>query len=95
MTTTLATIISLVLGLGAAASTTSPTEPTALRGHNLNHNQTLVRDEVALQRSNTSNFQLTTTQTLGPLVLQLFSGFVCSPIVCGSNHNETVVRDDR
>jgi hypothetical protein len=77
------------LGIG---TTNSPS------GHNLNHNETLVRD---------TEFKISIGGGCSPIVcgsnhneslvrdnkFKTSIGGNCSPLVCGSNHNETLVRD--
>ena len=64
----------------------------------LNHNETLVRDATASQWEGEWRLWLTSEQVFAdvPLVSALLSyrsSFGCSPTVCGTNHNETLIRD--
>ena len=99
---TIATIFSLLLALATAGDASKHqagvSSPAAIRGHNLNHNETLVRDAAPLQRTDDWSLWLSSEQAFDPasLFIQFLSyraGGQCSPMVCGSNHNETFVRD--
>jgi hypothetical protein len=62
-----------------------------------NHNETLVRDAVPSQPDELSLW-LSGEQAFSaaPLLSQFLiyrAGGQCSPLICGSNHNETLVRD--
>ncbi len=61
-----------------------------------NHNETLVRDTALVQQSNDWSLWMS-SESFAASVLMQFSmyrgGPGCSPWVCGSNHNETLVRD--
>jgi len=61
-----------------------------------NHNETLMRD--AASESNEWNLEVSSEQPSGEArllftLLSYHSGFGCSPWICGSNHNETLLRD--
>ncbi len=61
-----------------------------------NHNETLVRDRPLSQQSDTWNFFRSGAQAFAaPLFTFSFyrAGLGCSPWICGSNHNETLVCD--
>lgn len=67
-------------------------------GHNLNHNETIVRDPAPDQQTNSWSVLLNgePAVTVGPLLSQFLFyrvGAGCSPWVCGSNHNETLVHE--
>jgi len=68
---------------------------TSVRGQNLNHNETLVRDTTLSQLAEDSSVFLSGEQSFALLIQFSFyrAGLGCSPWVCGSNHNETLVRD--
>jgi hypothetical protein len=98
--------IALILALALAAtgsSTRYPADvrnsPAAVPGHNLNHNETLVRDTTLTQRADDWSLWLSVEQAFA--VAQRFIPFPiyqpriagCGPWGCGQNHNETLVRD--
>jgi len=88
--TILATILSLVL-VTAAASSNSSTALPAPPGHNLNHNETFVRDTTGKSPADVQSVDY-----IRPGLIQLaYSGLTCSPWICGSNHNETLLPDNR
>ena len=95
--TFIATILSLVLAAATAGNTTgnnSPSDRPAPPGVNLNHNETFVHD-TAQQGPNPRSFWLIPDQaaTVAPVLIQLsYIGAQCSLFVCGSNHNETLLR---
>jgi hypothetical protein len=97
---TIATIFSLLLALATAGDATRHqarvSDSTAIRGQNLNHNETMVRDTTLNQRTEDWSLWLSGEQAFAPVSLLVqFSfyrpGLVCPPIMC--NHNETLVRD--
>ena len=70
----------------------------AVRGNNLNHNETLVHDEATPPRADDWSLWLGSEQSFAaaPLLTRFLfyrAGASCSPLICGSNHNETLVRD--
>jgi hypothetical protein len=77
------------LGVGTG-TVNSPT------GVNLNHNETLVRDTVSIQPASEQNAWNDGEQSFSTSLLLSFLtyriGGVCSPMVCGANHSETLVR---
>jgi hypothetical protein len=63
-------------------------------GHNLNHNETLVRDLAPNQLAIEGNLSMGSQQEFADTRLFLLflanrTGLTCLPLVCGSNHNET------
>lgn len=68
-----------------------------VRGHNLNHNETLVRDATLSQPVDGRSSRRAGEQSFAARLLTLFSfyrpGAGCSKWVCGTNHNETLFRD--
>ena len=63
-----------------------------------NHNETFVRDTAGSQMPTGRSLRLTSAQAVAvaPILIQLTQvGLGCSPLVCGSNHNETLLRDAR
>lgn len=99
---TIATIFSLLLALATAGDAAKhqagvSDSPAGIRGSNLNHNETLVRDTALVQQSNDWSLWMSDERSFAASVLIQFSmyrpGPGCSPWVCGSNHNETLVRD--
>ncbi|MBA3354699.1 MAG: hypothetical protein H0U18_01920 [Pyrinomonadaceae bacterium] len=78
---TIATIFSLLLALATAGDAAryqaGVNDSPAVRGSNLNHNETLVRD---------------TTGSIKLKATKIGAG-VCPKWVCGANPNETLVRD--
>jgi len=62
-----------------------------------NHNETLVRDATASPADKwlpwVNNERLFAEIPLFFTLMTYRSGFGCSPTVCGTNHNETLVRD--
>ena len=91
--TILGTIVSLLLATAALSSTrtNSATEKPAPPGHNLNHNETLLRE---ISEKSPPDVQALDYIRTG-LVRLVYSGFGCSPTVCGTNHNETLLRNER
>ena len=97
--------IALILALALAAIGSSTRDqadvsnrPAEVRGLNLNHNETLVRDAAPPQRADDWSLWLSAEQAFATtsLLSQFLSyrdGASCSPWVCGANHNETLVRD--
>jgi hypothetical protein len=66
-------------------------------GHNLNHNETLVGDTVSIKPASEQNAWTDGEQSFSTSLLLSFLtyrvGAGCSPMVCGSNHNETMISD--
>jgi hypothetical protein len=97
--------LALILALALAATGISTSyqadvnnSSPAVRGNNLNHNETLVHDEATPQRAEDWSVWLSGEQSFAaaPLLTQFLfyrAGASCSPWICGSNHNETLVRD--
>ena len=71
---------------------------TGTRGHNLNHSETLVRDAAPGQRAEVWSLWTSVGQAFADAShifpsLIYRAGVPCSPMVCGMNHSETLVRD--
>ncbi|MCM3871628.1 MAG: hypothetical protein ND895_13175 [Pyrinomonadaceae bacterium] len=98
----IATIFSLLLALATAGDATKHQAPvsdsTAIRGQNLNHNETLVRDSefktvgpancpkwLCGGNHNETLICDTKFEAVGPTT--------CPKWICGSNHNEMLLRD--
>jgi len=91
--------IALILALALAAIGSSTRYQAdvnnsfpAVRGQNLNHNETLVRDTTLVQRAD--DWWLSGEQSFAaaPLLTPFLfyrAGAGCSPWVCGANRNET------
>jgi len=104
-TITLMLALMLALALGAVGGSTSRSQANlgdsspAVRGHNLNHNETLVNDEATTKHADDWSLWLSSERSFDPssVLIQLLSyraGAGCSPWICGSNHNETLVSDE-
>lgn len=97
--------IGLIMALALAATGSSTkyqvdvsNSNAPVRGQNLNHNQTLVRDAAPTQRADDWSLWVSSEQSfpVAPLLIQFsfyWAGPGCSKWVCGANHNETLVRD--
>ena len=102
---TIATIFSLLLALATAGDATKhqagvSDSPAGVRGHNLNHNETLVRDTALVQRADDWSLWLSGEHSFDPASLLIQFSFyradaTCAPWIRGVNlnHNETLVRD--
>jgi hypothetical protein len=103
MNTGMTIALILVLALAAIGSSTRyqadvGNSSAGVRGVNLNHNETLVRDTTLVQRADDWSLWRSSEQSFAaaPLLTQFLfyrAGASCSPWICGSNHNETLVRD--
>ena len=98
--TFVAITLSLVLAAatsGVATGSNTPSDRPAPPGHNLNHNQTFIHD-TDHQTSTVESHWLSPEQaaTVAPILIHFSHiGGGCSPIVCGSNHNETFLINAR
>lgn len=99
----LATIFSLVLALAAAGGAKDQGDShstMAIRGKNLNHNETLVRDAAPIQHEDTLALWLSNELAFRATLFMQLSIYRAgispgTPVVLGTNlnHNETLVRD--
>ncbi|MCM3905376.1 MAG: hypothetical protein ND866_27075 [Pyrinomonadaceae bacterium] len=94
----LALILALALAAIGGSTKYQPdvsNRSAGIRGQNLNHNETLVRDTTLSLRADTPGSS--GEQSFASRLFSLFSfyraGPGCSKWVCGANHNETLVRD--
>jgi len=98
--TILGTLLSLLLAAATAGNRSGvngPADRPAPPGHNLNHNETFVRDDIDNPTLTLSSWLTREHASLiAPVLMHLsYSGLTCSPWVCGSNHNETLLRKAR
>jgi hypothetical protein len=99
--TILGTVLSFLLAAATAGNTAgidAPSDRPAPQGHNLNHNETFVQDTASYKTPDAWILWLTPDDaaTVAPVLIRLsYTGVTCSPIVCGSNHNETLLREAR
>jgi hypothetical protein len=99
--TILGTVLSFLVAVATAGNTAginAPSDRPAPSGQNLNHNETFVQDTASYQTPDAWILWLTPDEAtaVAPVLIRLsYSGFTCSPTVCGSNHNETLLREAR
>ena len=83
--------------LQTSKDTNSGTIWGTLNGVNLNHNESLIRETTVNQPAQVGTLSMSDKQefTVAGLLFQfaMYTGIQCLPLVCGSNHNETFVRE--
>ena len=98
--TFLGTVLALMLAAtssGHMSSVNAPADRPAPPGQNLNHNETFVRNGTNNRTPTALSSRLTErAPAIAPVLIHLsYTGLTCSPWICGSNHNETLLRKAR